>query len=108
MPTIEIKRGDTFDLECTAYESLDGPARSLAGWSIRSQVRSQSGALLTELVVTMTDVATGSYRLSLGPGSNTSTWSVGVYAMDIEYTDPDGVIQSTETLAVSVIRDETR
>lgn len=107
VPTIDLKRGDTLALDCQALEGLDGPPRDLTGWGIRSQVRSSFGARLASLVVLIEDAADGRYSLRAEPPT-TAAWPLGQARMDIEYTDPDGIVQSTETVLVSVLPDETQ
>lgn len=106
-PRLELKCGDTLDLDCQALEAEAGPARDLTGWSLRSQVRSHAGALLAELAVAVTDATEGRYTLT-APAATTATWAPGQARMDIEYTDPAGVVQSSETVVVHVLADETR
>jgi hypothetical protein len=107
MTTLQIKRGDTLDLDCRVYEYAGGPALNLSGWTIRSQVRKRSGALVEVLVVTITDAAQGRYTLS-APAAKTALWTPDQARMDIEYTDPSGVVQSTETTTLDIIADVTR
>jgi len=106
-PTLDLKRGDTLILDCQALQASGGPAQSLAGWRVRSQVRSPQHGLLAELQAAVTDPAAGRFTLG-APPSLTAAWPLGPARMDIEYTDPAGVVQSTETLIVNVIADETR
>ncbi|HWO99761.1 MAG TPA: hypothetical protein VNL74_03955 [Methylococcus sp.] len=105
MASLELKRGDSLVLDCTARESVRGPAIDLSGWTIRSQIRDRRDALLADLSAAILDAAAGSFRLT---GPATSTWAPGSYRMDIEYTDPGGRVVSTETLEVRVIEDVTR
>ena len=106
-PRLELKRGDTLALDCQALEAEAGPARDLTGWSLRAQVRNHAGALLAELAVTVTDATEGHYSL-VAPAATTATWAPGQAAMDIEYTDPEGVVQSSETVVIHLLADETR
>jgi len=106
LQTIEIKRGDTLALECQVLELDEVTPIDITGWTIRSQVRSTAGALLTSLTVAITDAAEGKYTVVASP-VDTATWP-RVARMDIEYTDADDTVQSTETLALDVLRDITR
>jgi hypothetical protein len=87
--SLEFKRGDTFALDCRVQEYANGSAYSLAGWTVRSQVRRASGVLVSELTVDMTDAAIGRYSLTCDDATGTTGWPI-------------------ETLMVRVTRDETR
>jgi hypothetical protein len=105
-PRIEIKRGDTLALDCQALSAPKTP-QSLAGWTIRAQIRDRAKAMLADLMVTIEDAAEGRYVLTAG-SEITAAWATGPARMDIEYTDPGDVVQSTETLIVDIIEDVTR
>jgi hypothetical protein len=99
MESIPHKRGDTFLLTCTT----DVP---LTGYAIASQVRDKSFKLISQLTVDITQTTpTGIYTLSLPSG--TSSWPVGTLECDVQYTNNAGVIVSTETFEINVIRDVT-
>ena len=104
---LEIKRGDTLRLDCQALDSDGDPIDGISAWSIRSQIRSKAGALIADLAVSITDEAESRYQLA-AVDEVTQTFPVGWAAMDIEYTDPDGVVQSTETIDINIIADVTR
>lgn len=44
----------------------------------------------------------------MAPAATTATWTPGQAAMDIEYTDTEGVVQSSETVVIHLLADETR
>lgn len=102
MITIDFKRGDTFALGAAASGTGDA---GLAGWSIRSQIRN-GDTLVAELDVDVTDEAGGEFTLSYS--GDTSAWPLRRLETDIEYTDPDGNVVSTETYYISVLKDVTR
>ncbi|MCU0843221.1 MAG: hypothetical protein MUC79_16120 [Thiobacillaceae bacterium] len=106
-PSLDLKRGDTLALDGQALTASAGPPLDLTDWTLRAQVRSLRGVLLTDLVVAVTDASEGRFTLTAAAGV-TATWDPGTARMDIEYTDPTGVVQSTETLLVQVLPDETR
>ncbi len=108
MSTLLVKRGDDVVLDCAV-------AGDLTGWGARSQIRLQSGRLLAEcdvsdLVYDDGDEVTR-YALTVA-SAVTETWPVSHddidAQMDIEYTDPDGLVQSTETITIRVSADVTR
>ena len=102
--TLRHKRGDTFQYDCVVQESKKGPPLDLTGWTIRSQLRDLRDHLICEFCITIVNAVEGRYRLSAG---DTSDWVPGAAAMDIEYRDAGGVVRSTETMAVTVLKDET-
>lgn len=99
MEFIPHKRGDTFLLTGTT----DVP---LTGYSIASQVRDKSFKLIAQLTVNITQTSpTGTYTLTYPTG--TSLWPVQVLECDVQYTNNAGVIVSTETFEINVLRDVT-
>lgn len=99
--TIQFKRGDTLKLSCTYM--LDGVAATTPV-GIQSQVRTHAGVLVAELVVSRVDDATGRFDLSC---ADTTAWPITVLQCDIQYTDANGNIASTDNLAIQVLRDIT-
>lgn len=99
--TIQFKRGDTFKLSCTYM--LDGVA-AVTPTDVKSQVRTHGGTLVAELVVTRIDDTVGRFDLSC---ADTTAWPVSVLQCDIQYTDANGNIASTDNLAIQVLRDVT-
>ncbi len=108
---LSIKRGDTLALDCVV-------AADLAGWRVRSQIRASNDRLLAECVVSAlaydAEAKVTHYAITVD-AAVTRTWPMPVAprrtypaVMDIEYTDPAGVVQSTETVALEIERDVTR
>lgn len=106
-PRLELKRGDTLALEAQVLEAEAGPACDLTGWALRAQVRSAAWGLLATATVTVTEAAAGRYTLMV-PAATTATWAPGTATMDIEYTDPEGVVQSSETVLIYLLADVTQ
>ena len=104
---LEIKRGDSLALDCQALTADGVTPLDLTGWLIRSQVRNAREGLLADLTVTITAAEEGRYHLAAA-ASVTATWTPGQAEMDIEYEDPQGLVQSTETLPLQIQRDVTR
>ena len=102
--TLRHKRGDTFQYDCVLRQKKNGPAIDITGWHIRSQLRDLQDSLICEFTVQVLEAAAGHYQLS---AADTRTWPPGHAAMDIEYRDAQGVIRSTETLNVQILKDET-
>ncbi len=100
-----IKRGDTFTLACTYKQN--GVAVSIADFMIRSQVRDSSGALVEELTATKANQAInpGVFVLS---AADPMDWPVDVLSCDIQFSDVDDVVRSTQTFQIPVIEDVTQ
>jgi hypothetical protein len=100
---ITIKRGDTYHIDVAVTEADGTTPVDLTDWTVRSHVRRRD-ALIAELDFTAVDLAAGEYSLSY---DDTTEWPLGRLSTDIEYTDSTGIIRSTETYIISVIRDVT-
>lgn len=102
----EVKRGDTLVLGCAAQDAAGLPV-DLAGITIRAQLRTERGALLSDLVVDLVNAAQGTYELSL-PGTGRLNAPAGVYLVDVEYSalvgaGPREMARSTRTLRLGVV-----
>ena len=100
-----IKRGDTFTLACTYKQN--GTAASVANLTIRSQVRDSSGALVEELTVTKANQTTNPGVFVLA-AADPMDWPVDVLSCDIQFSDSDDVVRSTQTFQIPVIEDVTQ
>ena len=104
MDRLSIKRGDTLALDCEVDVDL-------AGWDVRAQIRDLSGRLLAELELSMeaydATAKVTRYVMTV-PAATTSVWPLGSAELDIQYIDPAGVVQSTESVSLLVGRDITR
>lgn len=99
------KRGDTLALDCSVDVDLDG-------WTVRAQIRrGPSQHLLADCDVAILEYDAESaithFAITVS-AEETAKWPLGSAEMDIEYTDPDGLVQSTETIMLDVQRDITR
>lgn len=100
MERIPFKRGDSLTLTCTT--DID-----ITGWTIQSQVRTESGRLVDTLSVNITQTTpTGLFKLT--PNTDTSLWPLGDLYCDIQYTTSANVVVSTDTFIIELVRDETR
>jgi len=105
MQKIKLKRGDTLALSCTLADN--GVAVDLTGWAVKAQLRTPDGALVNELTYTVVNAAAGQYALS-STGATTA-WPVNTTLEgDIQYTSPAGVITSSETFQVQMVKDITQ
>lgn len=106
--TAPFKRGDSFALTCT--HKVAGVAASLAGVTIRAQLRNAFGGLVCDLVATIaTDQIASPGLFSLRPSdqSLTRTWPApGLLSCDIEFTS-GGTVYSSSTFTVPVEKDIT-
>jgi hypothetical protein len=102
--TITHKRGDTFSKALVLPSTLaDG---YFVGWNIAAQVRTESGTLVADLVVTWLDEPIRK-NIKLFK-ADTRTWKLGDLFFDIQFTRiSDGFVLSTKTVIVSVERDST-
>ena len=99
-----VKRGDTFTLACTYKQN--GVAVSVADFTIRSQVRDSSGDLVAELAVSKADQVAypGVFVLAAADPMN---WPVDILSCDIQFSDSEGVVRSTQTFQIPVVEDVT-
>lgn len=102
--TVQHKRGDTFLFIAVLRETKTGPVIDLTDWTIASMVRDADDVLVDQVTVTVTDAANGAYSLRV---DDTTAWPVGTTYWDIQYTDADSIIRSTETIALQIIEDIT-
>lgn len=99
-----IKRGDTFTLACTYKQN--GVVYDVTNFTIRSQVRDSSGALVAELSVAKADQAAhpGVFVLS---AADPMDWPIDILSCDIQFSDSDGVVRSTQTFMIPVVEGVT-
>jgi hypothetical protein len=106
---IQVKRGDTFRLQCVLRDGTPLTPVSLTGASIRAQVRTTKAALVAVLTVTIANQSTsrGAYSLTATP-EETEAWPLGNLECDVEYTFASGDVASTPTFSIRVLPDVTR
>lgn len=97
------KRGDTFVISAQYCQDNGTPA-SLAGYSIKSQLRDQGDNLVHEFTISVTDEALG--KFSFAP-VDTSLWPLGTLMMDIQYTVGDAIV-STDKIELDIVKKVTR
>ena len=100
---IEHKRGDTYKIAVVLTESDGTTPIDMTGWTVRSQVRRRK-TLISTLDVTYDDRVNGEFTLSL---DDTTDWPVCELSSDIEYTDGNDDVKSSETYTISIIGDIT-
>lgn len=104
IPTITHKRGDTFILSGTS--KYDGVAVDLTGYVVTSQIRQTDSTLVDDLTCTVTNAASGAYEIE-ATATQTALWPIATLYFDVQFTSPDGVVISTDTVAVKVAKDYT-
>jgi hypothetical protein len=77
---------------------------NITDWTITSMIRTQTGELIAEADVTITDGAAGEYTVRV---DDTTSWPTDYLLWDIQHADGAGDIRSTETVLVRVMADVT-
>ena len=91
-----IKQFDSIAITCS-YTGLDGAAKDLSGVSIASQIRTNSGALVSDMVVSITDAAGGLFTMR--PAAD--NLPAGRHNVDVLFTINDQrVASNTFTLTI--------
>jgi len=104
MENIQIKRGDSFNFSAAITDDSDVAISGIAS-KLQCQIRDMDGNLITEMTIAEGGTA-GTYIFRSG---DTSNWPADekLYC-DIQYTDADGIIASTDTFGITVREDVTR
>jgi hypothetical protein len=103
---ISQKRGDTFDYVYRVPEA-DYPNGYFLGWDVHSQIRTPSGRFIADLEVTWLEPEEETRLLRLF-FANTTRWPIGEQEIDVQFTrQSDGVVQSSKTIPLEIIRDVT-
>jgi hypothetical protein len=104
--TVIHKRGDTFDQLLLIPDSFaDG---YWIGWTATSQIRTARGKLIAPLTVSWADPAADTRVMRLF-NDETAGWPVGDLEIDVQFVrNSDGLTRSTETIAVTILRDVTQ
>lgn len=107
--TFTLKRGDSWTPRPFEWRqgSVSGDPVNLTGCQVRMQIRDRTGALVLDATDYLkVDGPAGAVAVSV-PASETAFFPVEKLPFDIELTFPDGTVQSTKTMVLHVIRDET-
>lgn len=105
MATITHKRGDTFELTCSLENG--GNDVNITGWTVAAQLRQIDDTLVQGMTVTVTDAAAGEFTITAA-NTETDDWPIGNLEIDVEFTESDGSVSSSETFTIAVIKDITR
>lgn len=105
-PSLEFKRGDTFDFSGQVSLTDSGVVvQDMTGWTGASQLRTSLDVKITDLTFAWLDAA---QRLCRITGVATSEWPLGDLFMDVEFTSPAGDVVSTQTANIKMVKDITR
>lgn len=102
--TITHKRGDGFALMLQLPESFaDG---QFSGWTLQSQVRTATDALVADLICAWADpLTTRIITLTL---AETPAWPVGWLYCDVQLSKAGEPTISTDTVTIYCVKDITR
>jgi len=103
MAEITHKKGDTLEWVISLTE--DSSAVDITDFTIRSQIR-QTSTLIATLTTTITNATGGVFSLT-ATASATASWTTGTHSCDIEFTDANDEVFSTETFKLKLIDDIT-
>lgn len=101
MSSVTHKQGDTFEWIVTLTD--DQLPVDITSWGIRAQVRNND-TLIATLTITKTDPTNGVFTAS-ATAAQTDTWTAGSHRCDIEFTDDNSVVLSTNTFEVNILED---
>lgn len=106
MLSATFKRGDSFQ---PAMSVLNGTAaQSIAGWGIISQIRAADDTLIASLEVFDRNDSLGTYNLRPMTQYPETGWPLCVADWDIQYTDSNGRVFSTQTIKLRIEKDIAR
>ena len=101
-----VKQGDTFTLACVYKEN--GVAFDVTNFTIRAQLRDSTGDLILELPVSKANQTTNPGVFVLGANTPPSPpFPIDELQCDIQFSDIDDVVRSTQTFFVPVVEDVT-
>lgn len=101
MSSVSHKQGDHFEWVVTLTD--DNLAVDITSWSIRAQIRNND-TLIASLTITKTDPTNGVFTAS-ATAAQTDTWAAGSHRCDIEFTDDNSIVLSTNTFEVIILED---
>lgn len=104
MEVITHRLGSTYEIQCQ-YMDATGVPKSIADMQIKSQIRTNSGALIADCTITLIDVAAGKFILSV---LNTKDWPITSVLQDIQYILADGKKINTNPITINIIASVTQ
>jgi len=103
MAEITHKKGDTLEWVITLTENA--VAVDITNFTIKAQIR-QTSTLIATLTSTITDATNGIFSLT-ATATATASWTTGTHSCDVEFTDDNSEVFSTETFKLKLIDDIT-
>lgn len=104
MLSLDFKRGDTFIATIAVTDGETELPVDITDWEIKSQIK-VGYKLVAELEVDVQDAENGEYTLTF---EDTTRWPLEHLHCDIQYTDSDNKILSTQTFIINCVRDITQ
>lgn len=101
---IEVKQGDAYNLPVFILNPATNAQQSTVGCVVRSIIKAESGAIVSNLPMVVIDASIGAYAI---PFQGTAIWPIGDSQADIEVTWPDGVVEHSATFIVRVLASQT-
>lgn len=102
-----FSRGDTFEFVGPVVATINGAATTdMTGWTAACQIRTVTGVLIADLVVTWLSYSPAA--LSISYVGDTQDWPAGVARIDIQFTTPSGKKVSTKPQTFEIVLDVTR
>lgn len=106
MQSYAHKRGDTFSLGGTVLGLPSGTIVARA--QLRQTVSDQPIQDLTLTLGAYVDATTPRDLLIEALATETVLWPIGDTSCDIEFSEPGGIVVSSETFTIKIVRDITR
>lgn len=102
-----FSRGDTFEFAGPVVATINGlPVTNLTGWTAACQIRTVTGVLIADLIVTW--LSFDPAALSLNFDGDTQDWPIGTVRIDIQFTTPSAKKVSTKPQTFEIVSDVTR
>lgn len=104
MQQMEWTRGDTLEAQCAYRNASTDAALSLAGITVKSQIRDGKDRLLATAQVSVTSAENGEFTLLFDP---TDAFPLGAVYWNIAYFF-DGKKLSTDTVEITITKGPTQ
>jgi hypothetical protein len=104
MELITHRRGSTYEVQCQ-YTDAAGVPIDITNVQVKSQIRTSTGTLVADCVVTFTDIPAGKFMLRV---LNTDAWPIANLVQDIQYTLTDGRTINTSPITINVVASVTQ
>lgn len=102
MATLRVKRGDTLRIAGTYRPN--GVAASLGGVTVACDMK--RGTTVESLTCAVTGLDAGEFEAVLS-ATETANLPLGLWSSDVQFTDLDGNVTSTQTYTIEIVEDVT-